>query len=352
MAATALSIIQRATQIARIPGQIPHAISDLNSLLAHICRTVDFSAARGQFNFTFATNLVTSGGGDIVTAAPNPLPMDYLRVGVSGGSTGSQRSSTWYIQGVPYDMIEVDLTEWDNQVMQAGTQSYPYLWAKDMSQLAVIAEPQGDLDTASTTVSNLTSIAGIRVGMSISGGVGPLSIIVPGTTIVGLGATSLTLSQRPQVPSGQAQIGLTQASLMIGYPPVGLPYPPPSGAFPVAIRYQRLMPKLTSVQVFSGAYPWFDDDMVLVDGLAGLMMRYSGDSRAAEYIGSGLQSGEGRFGKAMRQYLRLADDNANRAQSVQLDRRSFGSKFSLLRNTKKVGWLVPLTVALGGMVGF
>ena len=49
------------------------------------------------------------------------------------GSTGSQRSSKWYIQGVPYDMVEIDLTEFDDQVQQAGIQSYPYFWAKDFA---------------------------------------------------------------------------------------------------------------------------------------------------------------------------------------------------------------------------
>ena len=75
-----------------------------------------------------------------------------------------------------------------------------------------------------------------------------------------------------------------------------------------------------------------------VDGLSGAMCKYTDDTRVADFIGGGLGTGEGLFGKRMAQYLKLADDNANRAQSVQLDRRLWGASFSKLRNSKKVGW--------------
>ena len=104
------------------------------------------------------------------------------------------------------------------------------------------------------------------------------------------------------------------------------------------IRYQRRMPRLTQAQVTAGAYCWFGDDEALVEGLSGLLMRYADDSRVTEYIGAGLGTGDGRFGKRMAQYLRLADDNANRSQVVQLDRRRFGSAFATLKNTKTTGW--------------
>ncbi len=131
---------------------------------------------------------------------------------------------------------------------------------------------------------------------------------------------------------------MTGATLLIGNPAVGYAYPPPSGAFNAMIRYQRMMPRLTQAQVTAGAYCWFSDDEALVEGLAGLMMRYSDDTRVSEFIGGGIGSNEGRFGKRMAQYLRLADDNANRAGVVELDRRRFGTSFKTLRNTKTVGW--------------
>jgi hypothetical protein len=396
----AAGIINHACQIARVPRYTAQALNELNAILAHICRTVDFAAAMGVFDFTFATALVSSGSGNIITASPNPLPIDYLRVQTSGGSTGAQRSSKWYIQGVPYDMVEIDLTEWDDQVQQAGIQSYPYFWAKDMSQRQIIANVTGDLDTTTQTVINVSSLSGILTGMSAAGGIGPRSVIVPGTTVTPVPAISVTGQTHTNtiidnitpstagiivgeeltgsvIPAGTTvasidsatQITLSQATtatisfpgaqftfskhltlseaptvtmagatLMIGNPPIGYPYPPPSGAFPVRIRYQRLMPDLTQDQVDAGAFCWFDDDIALRDGLAGQMMMYSADNRAAEYIGVGLGSGGGRFGARMAEYQRLADDRANRADTVLLDRRVFGRSFSSLKNTKTVGW--------------
>lgn len=364
MPVPAASIITRACYQAKTQLYTQLALYELNDLLDHIANTIDFSAARGEWFFTFATNLVSLGGGNIVQAAPNPLPMDYLRVPVSGGQTGAQRSSKWYLQGVPYDMVEIDLTEWDDQVQQAGMQSYPYFWAKDLSLWQPVIECIGDLSSASTTVANLgaidpttttataanpalapsftgPSLSLITPGMSISGGIGPQSVIVPGTTVVSVSGgpppTSLVLSTAPVQSSGLA-FTMTGATLLIGNPGIGLPYPPPSGAYNCMIRYQRRMPRLTQAQVDAGAYCWFPDDQVLIDGLAGMMMKFSDDARTNEFIGAGLGTNEGRFGGGMAKYLRLADDTANRAQAVQLDRRSFGNSFSTLRDTKKVGW--------------
>jgi hypothetical protein len=407
MPRTAASIISAATQIARTPLYGSQALDELNSLLRYIEETVDFSAARGQWNFFFNTNLVTSGAGNIIQTAGVPIPVDYLRVQVSGGSSGAQRSSKWYFQGVPYDMIEVDLTEFDDQVQQAGIQSYPYFWTKDFAQYQPITEITGDLTISSgppvltgggveltgggveltgggvdltfgsgspvlitgggadltgggvdltggggpgtAGVASITNISpidvgqvltSIEVGMSIAGGIGPLSVVAPGTTIsaiIGSGA-ALTLILTNPVPPAVSR-PLAAATFLIGNPGLGLMYPPPSGAFPAMIRYQRRMPRLTQFQVNSGAYPWLSDaDMALQWGLTGLLMRYANDDRENIYVGSGVGSGQGQFGQWLSKYLRLADDNANRAQTVQLDRRTFGKSFSSLKNTKTVGW--------------
>ena len=402
MPRTAASIISAAQQIARVPLYGTQALDEFNSLLRYIEETVDFSAARGQWNFFFNTNLVTTGAGNIIQTAGVPIPIDYLRVQVSGGSTGAQRSSKWYFQGVPYDMIEVDLTEFDDQVQQAGIQSYPYFWTKDLAQYQPIVEIIGDLSfvtsgggsggdlsggggpitggggplsgggsggggaTTTVQISNISpldvgkTLGGIQAGMSIAGGIGPLSVIAPGTTIsavnsgvltgggggltggggtvTGGGTTALTLTLTNPVPPA-ASMALAGATFLIGNPGLGLMYPPPSGAFPAMIRYQRRMPRLTQFQVNSGAYPWLSDaDMALEWGLTGLLMRYADDQRENIYIGSGIGSGQGQFGQWLGKYLRLADDNANRAQTVQLDRRVFGRSFSSLKNTKTVGW--------------
>lgn len=339
MPRNASRIMSASRQIAKCPNYIDQSLDQLNSILAHIAATVDFSSARGQWNFTFNPNLTTTGGGNIVTTGPNSLPIDYLRVPVSTGSTGAQRSSKWYLQGVAYDMIEIDLTELDDQVQQAGIQSYPYFWAKDFAQYQPIVEVTGNLTANSTAVGGVAIIdtgsvlTGITAGMSIAGGIGPLSVIVPGTTItaVGGGGTSLTLSAAPTA-------GLTGATLLIGNPAVGYAYPPPSGSYNAMIRYQRMMPRLTQAQVNAGAYCWFADDQALEDALTGMLCKYTDDTRVTEFIGGGLGSNEGLYGRRMAQYLRTADDNSNRSKNVVLDRRTFGGSFASLPNTKQVGW--------------
>lgn len=339
MPRNAAGVIAAATQIAKCQRYTVQALAELNSLQSHIALTADFSAARGQWFFTFNPNLVSTGGGNIVTTGPNPLPIDYLRVPVSAGATGAQRSSKWYLQGVAYDMIELDLTELDDQIQQAGIQSYPYFWAKDFSQYQPIIEVTGNLTAGLTSVAGVAiidaggAISSIAQGMSIAGGIGGVSAITPGTTITAVsgGGVGLTLS-------AAATASLTDATLLIGNPAVGYAYPPPSGSYNAMIRYQRMMPRLTQSQVDRGAYCWFGDDMALVDGLAGLLCKYTDDTRITEFIGSGLGSNAGLFGKRMAQYLRTADDMSNRAQQVQLDRRTFGSSFSRLPNTKTVGW--------------
>lgn len=371
----ALNIIGRALQRARVGNVISgtpvgfatQALQELNSLLDYIAQTIDFSAAMDTYYFTFNPNLISLGGANIIQASPNLMPLDYLRVQTAGGATGAQRTTKWYLDGVPYDLVEIDLTEWDDQVQQAGIQSYPYFAAKDMSQRQILINATGDLSTASTTVSDLqingaSSVSGIVAGMSISGGLGPTRLISPGTTITAVGAGppyTLTLSTLPslkQVNSLDPSFAYTQtgASLMIGFPPVLLIYPPPSGAFNAMVRYQQLPPPLTMTQVTAGAMCWFDDDAALIDGLTGKLMEISDDARSTEFIGpNGLRVGDGggKFGQHMSAYIKTADDRSNRAQAVQLDRRSFGKSFSTLRSTKTVGWqlLVALMPAIGAL---
>jgi hypothetical protein len=354
MPRNAAGIISAATAIAKCPNYTIQALAELNSLLAHIAATVDFSAARGQWFFTFNPSLTTSGGGNIVTTGPNPMPIDYLRVQTSAGATGAQRSSKWYLQGVAYDMVEIDLTELDDQVQQAGLQSYPFFWAKDFAQYQPIIEVTGTLTAGSPNVSGLatidagTFITQVLPGMSVAGGIGPQSAITPGATILSTSGGPPILNL---VLSEPATASLNNATLLIGNPAVGYAYPPPSGSYNAMIRYQRRMPRMTQQQVSAGAYCWFEDDMALVDGLAGLLCKYTDDTRMPEFIGDGLMSHGGLFGKRMAQYLRLADDTGNRAQQVQLDRRTFGGSYSNLPNTKTIGWLVLLSIALAGMMG-
>jgi hypothetical protein len=352
----AASILREALRISKtgqligssMAGYIIDALDALNSALDFLTETIDLAKATKTFNFTFAPNLVTAGAGNIVTAAANPLPIDYLRVQTSGGSTGAQRSTKWYLNGVPYDMIEIDLTEWDDQVQQAGIQSYPYYCAKDMSGGSILFNFQGDLNSATNVVNNVATSnpllgtstpgvpSGLAPGMSLAGGIGATTPIVPGTTIVAVNsaANQITLSVPPTYLNGSPGTAWSgqavQASLMAGYPANLLIYPPPSGAFNAMIRYQCYMPPLTQAQVNGGAYAWYPDDTSLVDLVAKRLMALADDQRMGEYVALTRQ--------LVGEYRRHEGDRANRAQTVLMDSRSFGKDFSNLRNTKTIGW--------------
>lgn len=320
----AQSVIQRAQYIAKAPNYSALALNALNGLLSDLCEHHDFAVARGVFNFTFNQTLVTTGGGNIVTSGPNPLPLDYLRTSGSSGSSGTQKSSIWYLQGVPYPMIPCDLAEFDVQVQQAGIQSYPWLWATDMSLRTITLATTGNITAGSPTINNMVATFGAAIGQSVSG-----NGIVPGTTLSNLVGVTGTLSQN-------ATATIAGASLVFGTPAVGFAYPPPSGAYNTMIRYQRQMPDLTQAQVDAGAYCWFPDDGYLVEELAGRLMQMTDDTRVTEYLGDAQHPG--RAGRRLGEYISLKDDDSNRAQTVQLDRRAFGPSFNNLPSTKTTGW--------------
>lgn len=129
MALSAAQIVSLACSDAAAPGYTTQAGQLLNIILQELCQDWDFDLAKGSYVFNFnpsliATNIypnVQPGGG------PYPLPADFLRM-------VDDRDCTWYLQGVPYPMIPCDLSEYDNMVQQAGNQSYPYIFATDMSQ--------------------------------------------------------------------------------------------------------------------------------------------------------------------------------------------------------------------------
>ncbi len=150
--------------------------------------------------------------------------------------------------------------------------------------------------------------------------------VKPGTTVSGVvqnanGTANFTMSQ----PATGTNL---TASVFFGIPPVGYAYPPPLGAYPVTIRYQRKMPPLTN----TGQIPWFPHEGYLIRELAGRMMETSDDGRQAAMLA--LASAE------LRRYLNLADDKTNRSQPIQLDPRRYGggSAYDRARMTKQQGW--------------
>lgn len=130
MATSASQIVSLACQDAASIGYEAQAGQLLNVILQELCQTYDLDLAKGTFVFNFNPGLVTNlnlypnvqpGGG------PYPLPADFLRM-------VDDVDNVWYLNGVPYPMIPVDLSEYDNFVQQPNVSSYPYVAATDMSQ--------------------------------------------------------------------------------------------------------------------------------------------------------------------------------------------------------------------------
>jgi hypothetical protein len=332
---TAGQIITRACQAAKVPGYTAQAAGLLNAILADLCETRDLAVARGFFSFNFDTNANSMlGGQNIFSSGPYPLPLDYLRTSGSSGSTGTQRSTTWFIFGVPYPMVPCDLAEFDGQVQQAGLNSYPWLWATDMSKRIIAGPATADAEPGSNIITwsflDQPTVPEDTLGMTVQNDALPI-----GTTVIGRSSTSITVSN-------PATAYVTQGTFDLGFPGVGYAYPPPSGNFPVNLRYQRQMPDLATdasgnlTPAASMTVPWFPHIDYLEQELTGRLMRIADDSRVVEYLGDGMRPG--RADKVLGNYLRLKDDDTNRAQTIEFDRRRFGSSWQRLKTTKTIGW--------------
>src|SRR5271170_2612779 len=127
------AIVTLACQIAKVPGYTSQAGSLLNYILSDLCQDYDFDAALkfatvnlGVTNPTFygPASWQTFGVGPFV------LPADYLRA--------VDDTSVFYsINGVPYHLVPVDLTEFDRLVQSAGINNFPTTYATDTSTAAV-----------------------------------------------------------------------------------------------------------------------------------------------------------------------------------------------------------------------
>jgi hypothetical protein len=335
-----LSVAQTITQalrIAKAPNYTQDGLNGLNSALSSLCQHYDLALARGTFTFNFNPGLTTnpalwggfnwgqalwSGPGGGLGSGPYPLPLDYLRASGSSGSEGAQKSFIWFLNGVPYPMVPIDLAEFDLQVQQAGLQSYPYFLATDMGAPLtdrIVLETTAVL-TASQVAATVTAATNLAAGQGVAG-----EGIVPGTTLVAVNGTNITLSQ-------PATATLAAASCMFGIPPQAFVYPPPSGAYPCQFRYQRQMPSIPSATL--AKVPWFPDSNYLVKATAGYVMAVTDDQRLEATLGDVPGGAE----HILRKYLKFNDDKNTRAQTAQLDRRVFGSRLRQLPNTKQVGW--------------
>lgn len=238
MALQAQQIVALATQIAGVPGFSSQAGQLLNMVLSDLCQTYNFDVAKKVTTITLGTVSDNYGSG------PYILPADFLR-------TCDEKSVFFTYNGVKYELVPLDLAEYDHLVQQAGNQSFPSMFATDMSQS----------------------------------------------------------------------------------PPQLFVWPPPSGAFPLTIRYFCQMSDISAPET-SATAPWFPNQDYLVTRLAGELMKIADDERAASYLGSGDSGAQG----ILDRYLKLKDDSTNRAATVKLDRRYFGRQFSRAPNTKTIGW--------------
>jgi hypothetical protein len=114
-------------------------------------------------------------------------------------------------------------------------------------------------------------------------------------------------------------------------------WPPASGAYPVTMRYRRLMPLITTPET-STDVPWFPQQSYLRTRLAGELMQLTNDSRWEAFLSDDEDQHPGGAGVLLRKYLKMKDDQANRPKTVTRDRRRFGVSYDQLPNTKQVGW--------------
>lgn len=324
---TAAQLIDRANQIAKVPGFTAQGIDILNTILGDLCEDCDFALARGLYQFNMNPSLSTNFG-----SGPYPLPLDYLRTSQSSGSEGVQYALFYMYNGVPYPLIPIDLGQWDMQVQQAGLQNFPFLFATDISpessfndRIALTATVATHGTTAIDTFVLPTQPTGyptlstnvLTVGMGVAG-IG----IAPGTTIAALTGTPPTGATLSQAAQGS----FAAASVFFGTPPNAYIWPGPSSAFATTLRYQLKKPPITD----PSRVPWFPNEGFLITELAGRMMQFAGDDRSDGF----LRQAQIRLGK----YIQKSDDKTNRSQQVTLDRRRFGTRYSRLPNTKTIGY--------------
>ena len=122
---TSAQLIAQACQDAQQPGFTAQAALKLNMILSELCQDYDFDAARKTLNFTLPTAT------DAFNRASMNFPADYLRACVN--------DCFYYISGVPYKLISVDLEQFDGLVSQAGVANFPIYFATDMSQSPPLA---------------------------------------------------------------------------------------------------------------------------------------------------------------------------------------------------------------------
>lgn len=139
------------------------------------------------------------------------------------------------------------------------------------------------------------------------------------------------------VTAGLSNFPVTFSTDMSTTPPTMYFWMPPSGAYVSLLRYQSQMADIVTPET-SAAVPWFPNQNYLLTRLTGELCKIADDERHEALLGNDEERTPGGAGVILKRYLKLHGDNMNRAKTVKLDRRRFGSSFDRLKNTKQVGW--------------
>lgn len=132
---TAAQICAQARTIAKVPGYATQSGEILNMVLADLCQTYDFQAARRTYYFNMNPGVSVVVGGNVTGSGPYTLPADFLRV-------QDQNGLFYYVFNVPYRMQPIDLSELDMMTQQTGLSGYPSIFAVDMSPLDSVQQGQ------------------------------------------------------------------------------------------------------------------------------------------------------------------------------------------------------------------
>lgn len=127
----AQQIVTLANQTAKTPGYTSQAGQFLNQILNDLAEAYDFEVNLTTAQITLTTGpaptsgIAISGAATNTGSGPYALPTNYLRM--------ASNEMFYYVYGVPYVMVNVDLSEFDALVQQAGISNYPLNFATDRS---------------------------------------------------------------------------------------------------------------------------------------------------------------------------------------------------------------------------
>lgn len=325
MALTSQQICAAARSRAKAPGYTLQSGQYLNSLLQEIAQTYDFAVNKRAFNFQLTTATAPIGNLQAnLASGPFTLPPDYLRA--KRGDVIYYPTPNW-----PVRLIPVDLDEFDVQVQQAGFQNFPILWATDVTIRKDVVSTTGNTTAGSGTLSNIGNLNGIAVGMGVWG-----DAISPGTvtlvTAVNSGAGTVTVSPASNVNATYTTPAVSMLNFAVC--PIAYVWPAASGSYPAFVRYYAL-PSDIATPESSSQIPWFPNTNILIDGVAGALMKDTGDDRWIQFLGEDQPDS---VPTRMRKILQLKDDESNRSRRVHLDRRRFGQSWGSLPSSKVLGY--------------